>query len=797
MRSVWIAIAVFLPFQAAALPASSQLAAEPGKVQTVQLLADNDIVSKSKALYDSGVAYLRAEDYATALSVLEEGLSLVAANSDENRGVASNLSGSPNANAVLNFSSALGETHQWLGHLGSALNYYRQALSGDPIEPVRAVLLVNIGTIEAAIGQYDQAELTLQQAVDLNRRLEKPREEASALLALGWIDEQQIDYDRAIAYYDQASGLYRQIGSISEEADTLNNLGIVHLKQGDLSAAKKALDRGWSLLEAEEDLYSRSLLLDSYGRLSQQEGKRDLAWSQYLQGLQLSAQTGDTIGEIESSLNLAALMEDSFEPALAIFFYKRAIAKIEIIRSDLQSLPLTAQQSYTATVESAYRQLADLLLSQNRTAEALQVLELLKLQEVDTYLRGQTQESRPISLSTSAEANLESVLESFLESTSLIELSAFLELPETRAVSSQIGSTTDSFDLQVIESLQAALSAQPVKTAVLYPLVLPDRLELILITSEGLPIHRQVQVTQSHLTRVVGELQSQLHADSLDPTALSQQLYQWLVHPLDEILEEQDIENIVYLPDSILRYIPLAALHDGQQWLAQKYQSHNITAASIDNLTRTGSPDLTVVAGALTENSPPYSIRVGQQQFSYTGLSGAKQEVERLVATLPDTMALFDQAFTSETILEAASDHRVVHLATHAKFLPGQPEDSFVLFGDGNIVTLRELGEWQLSDVDLVVFSACQTATSVDAEGKEILGLGFQMQQAGAGSAIAALWAVDDNSTAALMGEFYAALQSGKSKAQALQQAQTQLIKSRRFSHPNAWAAFILIGNGR
>lgn len=763
------------------------------------------------ALYDLGGAYLATEDYTNALRVLETGLLLIADDPDVNRGVAGDLTNVENAEDIAYFSTSLGVAHHRLGQLGSALNYYQQALAdGSPLtEDARAILLGNIGIVEAEIGDYEQAQLTLQQAIALSQRLGDGRGEADATLSLGWAYEQQGSFGQAVAFYEGAIALYQQIEMVSVEAQSINNLGIVHLKQGNLAAAKRALDSGWALIQSEEsqngaDLYTRSLLLDSFGQLAQAEGKQDLAWFRYLQGLQLSTQN-NPIGEIISWLNLAALMEESENPNLAIFFYKRAIARIETIRSDLQSLSNAVQQKYTATVEDFYRQLADLLLQQNRTAEALQILELLKLQEVKAYFHSEQTLKHgpahgpvrgPATILTPTEASLDAVLENLLESSSTTTLPDFLEMAETAAVISEGETATRFFDLEMIESLQRSLAAQPVETAALYPLVLDNRIELILITSSGPPIHRTVDVSKAQLTQTVSKLQSQLSADSLDPTPIAQQLYGWLVEPLDQHLAAKNIENIIYLPDSILRYVPLAALHDGQHWLVQKYQSHNITAASVNDLTQPRSSDLSVVAGALTEDSQTHHVNIGREAFPFDGLPGAKQEVNRLAAIMPDTMALFDRSFTPKTILDEASNHRIVHLATHAKFLPGQPEESFVLFGDGSVVTMRELGEWQLPEVDLVVFSACQTATNTDAEGKEILGLGFQMQQTGADSTIASLWAVDDIATAALMNQFYSALKEGKSKAEALQQAQTKLIESSSFSHPYQWAAFILIGNG-
>jgi CHAT domain-containing protein len=175
-------------------------------------------------------------------------------------------------------------------------------------------------------------------------------------------------------------------------------------------------------------------------------------------------------------------------------------------------------------------------------------------------------------------------------------------------------------------------------------------------------------------------------------------------------------------------------------------------------------------------------------------------------------------------------DYTVVHLATHAAFVVGTPDDSFILFGNGERITLRDIQKWSLKNVDLVVLSACETGLGGKlGNGEEILGLGYQMQRAGARAAIASLWTVDDGGTQALMDSFYAALESKEvgqdsqpTKAEALRQAQIALITgdyralgqqrglgvqqriqsslsprvASNLSHPYYWAPFILIGNG-
>ncbi len=764
-----------------------------------------DLALKGSALSGLGRAYLDAEKYELALPVLESALALYEAIALDDP----NFSPTDLTDALVSVYNLLGKVHHQMANFATALGYYQRGLTRDrsATRPeARAVLLHNIGAVQAEIGQYAAAEVTLQAAARLSRAVTYESLEASAIFTLGWVYDRQQNYPQAIASYQSAIALAKSSGEISREMRALNNLSSVYLNQGDLAAAEEILARGFELLSEQavseqavseqDDAQERAILLNSLGALQRTTGEFEQAWSTHLQALRLSQQTGDVQGQIEVKLNLGWLMEGQAQPDLAIFFYKQAIAQIESIRQDLRQLSQEMQQRYTVTVEDLYRNLADLLLQQNRVGEALQVLELLKLQEVESYLHG-GQASQETGLNTPAEAVLADEFDDLLAGNKPdISLADFIGSAAIALSDPSVASTESAFKLQSIDNLQAALAEQPVKSAALYPLILGDRLELILITADGPPVHYTTAVSQQDLSSTVGELKRMLSTDVLDARPSAGQLYDWLIRPLEKTLSDRQIENIIYLPDGVLRYVPIAALYDGEQWLAQKYQSHNITAAAIDDLTAKPASTLSVLAGAFTTDIPAYQVEVGQQSYLYEGLPAAKQEIENLTAVIPDTVALLDHDFSPGGTLSAVGEHRIIHLATHAKFVPGQPEESFVLFGDGSTVDMQGIGQWQLPNVDLVVFSACQTAVSLAGSGKEILGLGFQVQQTGAGAAIASLWSVNDTATAALMNQFYLALSEGHTKAEALQQAQMRLMESDRFSHPHDWAAFILIGNG-
>lgn len=776
-----------------------------------------DIHRQSEALAYLGVAYQESNQYQQAISTFETAISLFTPSDHSHT---TNLATSDYAEILIWLTTELGIAHNNLSHFGTALEYHQQLTTADtfallPDNPARIEILTRKGILETEIGQYTQAEATLQTAVELSQQNNKPQRTADAIAALGWTYEQQNNPQQAIAQYHTALTHYQQTNSTHDQILMLSNLSTLHLEQNDTSAAQTVLDQALKLSRTLDHTQSRTLshtdtfayeqtvLFNNLGTLSQIQSNNEQAWQNYRQALRLSRQSNDKVSEIRTNLNLGQLIEAENQPELAIFFYKTAIAHIETIRQNIQTLPTAAQKRYILTIEDTYRYLADLLLQQNRTPEALEILELLKLQEITAYLNStQPQEAaHSNNLLSPEESDLAITFNTLPTNTTLAE---FINLPEAQTLiptavpSTEPRSTSPqpTEESATIQTIQTILRTQPTNTAAIYPLILEDRLEIVLITAQNDPVHYPQPVTQTELSQTIHTLQRHLRASAITPTTEAQQLYTWLIQPLELALAQQQIENIIYLPDGILRYIPIAALHDGNQWFTEKYQSHNITATSIDKLNRTNHNNPSVLAGAFTDTLSPHTIQIGQQQYYYPGLPAARREINHLQTAIPNTTALFDRDFSPQNTLSKVDNHQIVHFATHANFLPGQPESSFLLFGDGSTANMRDIGQWQLPNIDLVVFSACQTALSVEGDGKELLGLGFQIQQTGAGAAIATLWAVDDTATAALMNQFYTALSQGQTKAKALRHAQQQLIDSQSFNHPHYWAAFILIGNG-
>ena len=269
---------------------------------------------------------------------------------------------------------------------------------------------------------------------------------------------------------------------------------------------------------------------------------------------------------------------------------------------------------------------------------------------------------------------------------------------------------------------------------ILHPLILPDRLELILVTRYGPPIRRTVPVNQQDFQRAIAKFRRNLMTNRRPVPfvyPMAKQFYDWLIKPIERDLQSAEAQTIIYAADGQLRYIPLAALYDGDRWLIERFGINNVTAVSLTNFDGEHSDEPQVLAGAFADGN--YSFHVRDRPFEFSGLPFAGREVEKLANTIEDTTKLLDKEFSPEATVPHMNKYHIIHFATHAAFVKGHPEESFILFGNGDRVSLHDIENWSLPDVDLVVFSACETAVGgIEGNGHEILGFGYQIQRTGA-----------------------------------------------------------------
>jgi len=324
-------------------------------------------------------------------------------------------------------------------------------------------------------------------------------------------------------------------------------------------------------------------------------------------------------------------------------------------------------------------------------------------------------------------------------------------------------------------------------SAVLYPILFPDRAELILSHRDGLE-QFTVAVGREDFSRRIDRFRELLEKRTtrqfLRP---ARDLYTLLIEPLEERLAQRKVTTLIIVPDGPLRTVPFAAIHDGKRFLAERFALATTPGLAMTNVRALGSERIVGIVEGLT---------VARHGFS--ALPAVSEELDRTAVALSAT-AVRDEAFTrarlESDIVRAKAN--VVHIASHGQF-SSDIQQTFLLTYDGrmDLDSLRRViaaGKTREEPLELLTLSACQTAVGDE---RAALGLAGVALRAGARSALASLWSVSDESTAELVTEFYHGLvKDGMSRAGALRSAQLHMIGDERFSHPAYWAAFLLIGS--
>jgi CHAT domain-containing protein len=417
--------------------------------------------------------------------------------------------------------------------------------------------------------------------------------------------------------------------------------------------------------------------------------------------------------------------------------YGAAFQTLQSIRTDLAATSPDLQFSFRERVEPVYREYVELLLSssnssQDNLKQARQVIESLRIAELNNFFRTACLEGK----------------------------------------------------LVAIDNV-----AQP-KSAIVYPIVLRDRLEIIL-SVPGQPLkHFTSAIAQSELETTLEKFRQNLEKPITTPESkqLGKQVYDWMIQPISAELEQQKIETLVFVLDGALRNVPISALYDGQQYLIERY------SVAL-------SPGLQLIDPQPLENRALKAIAAGltEERHGFSALANVGSELKEIQTEITSEI-LLNQTFTSSKLREQvkALPFPIVHLATHGQF-SSNADETFVLAWDKPIRVnelsnlLRDREDLQTQAIELLVLSACETA---EGDKRAALGLAGIAVQAGARSTLASLWSLDDESGAVFIEQFYRQLAKGNvSKAEALRQAQLTLLSNPNFRHPRYWSPYVLLGN--
>ncbi|MEH2247776.1 CHAT domain-containing protein [Nostoc sp.] len=280
------------------------------------------------------------------------------------------------------------------------------------------------------------------------------------------------------------------------------------------------------------------------------------------------------------------------------------------------------------------------------------------------------------------------------------------------------------------------------------------------------------------------------HSDAFLTPA--QNLYNSIIRPFTPDLDRAKIKTLVFIQDGLLRSVPMAALHDGQEFIVQKYAIATTPGLRLTSPKHLNFQGLRMLALGLTE-----AATIDDEKFQ--PLENVADEVNQVTKLFPGSKKLFNKQFTDESLKQELKQaiYPIIHIATHGQF-GTIPEDSFLVTGNNEKITITQLESdirrfsGGSEPVELLVLTACQTGVGDD---RATLGMAGITVEAGVRSALASLWYVDDAFTQELVVKFYDNLRSQMSKAEALKEAQKALINQNKKIHPAQWAPFILIGN--
>ncbi|AFZ55787.1 CHAT domain-containing protein [Anabaena cylindrica FACHB-243] len=651
-----------------------------------------------------------------------------------------------------------------------------QKLAAMPDSEVKVSGLRSLGWALQAIGD-DKSQQVLEQSLETANKIQAKTQLSSILLSLGknashlqnpetalnYFDDAQqaaanpneelqarlaqfkllIDYDKLEYAIPLAPQLRQQLAEIPPSHDslyaainfvaTLNQLAKTNevLPNKDLAELMAVTVKSAQKIQ---DAPAEAHALYQLGQLyiRTQQWSESKKLAEKSLNIARQLQADDIIAQ--AAWQVGKLYKQEGNKSAAITAYTEAVNSLKALRGDMVAVNPDVQFSFRESVEPVYRELVGLLLDEQPTqAELIQARELI-------------------------------------ESLQVAELDNF-------------------FREACLDKAQQIDKVDPTAT-VIYPIILSDRLAVIL-SQTGKPLRYYVtQKSQAEIEQTLNNLFVALNpvSDSKERQKLTEQIYDWLIRPAEQEKAFQDTKTLVFVLDGKLRNIPMAALYDGKQYLIEKY------AIAL-------SPGLQLMAAHPLQQNKINAIvgGISKSRAGFSALPAVESEVKQISKSIP-SQVLLNQEFTNQSFGDRikSANIDVVHLATHGQF-SSRLEDTYLLTWDGRISVnelselLKNRGGDSSKAIELLVLSACDTATGDD---RAVLGLAGLAVKSGARSTIATLWPVKDKAAEILMTRFYEQLRQPKiTKAEALRQAQINVIRQTDFHDPFFWSTFVLVGN--
>jgi CHAT domain-containing protein/tetratricopeptide (TPR) repeat protein len=760
--------------------------------------------------------YLIIEDYARAEQLLQQALDIY-----------KNVYGSqqhPNVASALRHLAGL---YYYLNDCVQAKPLYNSVLgiltqTYGPKHPDIAKTYHNLALCESFDEDYEKANEYFQRALNIYKTVYGTKHSyiATTQSALGSVSEAQGDYEKAMQFYREALTIFEKNDGV-EHSRVVGPL--LHLTLLELLADKIDVANAESLLQ-------RALFIAIQSGQPSLIGKALFSW-----GVLLSKQQN---------------------PA-AILFAKQSLNVLQSIRGRIRPLDRIFQHSFIQNKANLYEYAAMFLIEQDRLPEALQVLEMYKEEEYfdftqrnpandrrttqasytdleNYWVARYTQLSQQLAKLGLKKRELERQAKrgDRIEAGHLAKLekeiseikqtfSAFLEELKTafkQAEPEQI--TKTPLEAQnYFNGLQSTLRELGSNAVLVHYLITENQLYILLSTSDANKpiIYQKTDRSKTQIEREVRKFRRNITRSKYSPIETAEEkaksiakfqtkaqtIYNWLIKPIEKRLAKAQAKTLMVSLDGKLRYLPMAALYDGKQYLVERYAIVRYTQVAKNILQWQPKPISQWRAVGLG-----MSLEAKVEGEEFEPLTQAKTELEQIIrqdetdldGVLPGKIYLNDK-FTAQTMQQVLTkNYSLLHIASHFKLKNSNTDlSSYLLLGDRTALTLAEIRKkYNFDGIDLLTLSACETGFDPQiGNGREIDGFGILVQNKGARGILATLWKIESEATSEFMPEFYRVLTENpeSTKAWALQKIQKDFISNDNYAHPYYWAPFILMGN--
>ena len=769
-----------------------------------------------------GGVYFDASEYQTAIRHYHQALSLLKTVTDP-------------LNEMRTYNN-LGTTYYSMGDLKETFDYLDLALKVSEKTNNKlhqAMFLSHIGALYAKLGDMPKSSEYHHRALSIYEGLKVKGGLHNTLISLG-IMEIGRDNEKALEYFNRALPLVKAAKLKREEVAILSELAEVYSSKGDTEKMYSYFNQALAMSKAVGDKVGEARALHNLANEYDKSGNQQKAFDYYNQALLLWKVTGDKYREVATFNNIMSFGYESKTSRVAVYYGKQSVNSLQALRDNIQGLDrdqrleIAPQRTFLQNYEPIYRNLLSFLIEQGRLTEAYQVLNALKDQQYFDFNPKTAKKPQPLGF-TPREQGLYSQYTAASDKISdvggrLEKLKRLIgngtpdgeQAATLRQLESELKAATTEF-LTILKQaegeftrppdkvkdrapaiadtreMQKALRELGGKTVAVYTLVQYDKFYALIITPDDL-MAVSAPIKADSLNNKARQLWALLQSDEYDPRVLSKEIYDLVFKPIrDKLVKEKKLEKvlpkgatIMWSLDGNLRYLPMAALYDGEKYLVERYNNVVFTRVETGRWTRAVSPRWTGVGFGTSRGG---AIQHLKKDYSFDELPNVTEELNAIFRTKDSGGGVFEgdvypnQKFTLEAMTAALRQHRpLVHIASHFQFAPGNEARSFLLLGDGTVLPLNEMKQRAdlFQGVELLTLSACETAAQwSNSDGREVDGFAELAQRLGAEAVLATLWRVRDDSSYRLMRDFYQRKQdvTGQTKAESLRQAQLTLLR--------------------